>query len=76
MVRQACEGAMIESLSTHDQTRSAEVSLVSDVLRAATSVVQALVGGCERVPCAHSRERAQAPAARDASSPAPGLSHR
>jgi phosphosulfolactate phosphohydrolase-like enzyme len=39
---------------THDQARSAEVSLVIDVLRGATTVVQALAGGYERVLCADS----------------------
>jgi phosphosulfolactate phosphohydrolase-like enzyme len=49
---------------THDQARSAEVSLVIDVLRAATTVVQALAGGSERVPYADSLDRGHAPAAR------------
>jgi phosphosulfolactate phosphohydrolase-like enzyme len=43
------EGALIESAFTHDQARSAEVSLVIDVLRGVTTVVQALAGGSECV---------------------------
>ena len=61
---------------THDQARGAEVSLVIDVLQGATTVVQALAGGSERVLPADSLDRVRAPAARDASSPAPSLSHR
>ena len=43
---------------THDQARSAEVSLVIDVLQGATTVVQALAGGYERVLRADSLDRA------------------
>jgi phosphosulfolactate phosphohydrolase-like enzyme len=66
------EGALIESAFTHDQARSAEVSLVIDVLRGATTVVQALAGGSECVLWDDNLRPARASAARDASSPAPG----
>ena len=50
---------MIDVAFTRAEIRPAEVAVVIDVLRASSSVVQALEGGYERVLCCDSIERAE-----------------
>ena len=50
---------MIDVAFTRAEIRSAQVAVVIDVLRATSSVIQALAGGYERVLCCDSIERAE-----------------